>query len=131
MILPITSIFAAMALVGMLALSIPVALMRGRERMGDKIDQNLLDHHARAHGNFIEYVPMVLTGLAILEFEAAPVWLLILLGGIMAVGRLAHAYSLIVAEVRYKLFKWRAVGMALTWLSIAAVAFSLVAMLLV
>lgn len=131
MILPVTSLFAALALVGLLALSIPVALMRGRERMGDQIDQNLLDHRARAHGNFIEYVPFMLIGLAVLELEAAPLWLLITLGTIMAAGRAAHAYGLIVAEVRYKLFKWRAIGMGLTWLALAATAISLPILLLV
>lgn len=131
MVLPVTSVFMMLALVGMLLLSVKVALMRGRERMGDKIDQNLLDHCARAHGNFTEYVPLMLLALAVLEVEAAPLWLLVMLGLTMTMGRVAHAYSLIVAEVRYKLFKWRAVGMALTWLALAGAALSLIGLLLV
>lgn len=131
MILPVTSLFAALAILGLLALSIPVALMRGRERMGDQIDHNLLDHRSRAHGNFIEYVPLMLIGLAVLELEAAPLWLLILLGTLMAAGRAAHAYSLIVVEVRHKLYKWRAIGMGLTWLALVATALSLPILLLV
>ena len=48
----------------------------------------------RIHGNFAEYVPLLLLLLFILEVQAAALWQLHLIGGLTLVGRISHAIGL-------------------------------------
>lgn len=48
----------------------------------------------RIHGNFAEYVPLLLLLLLILEVQGAALWQLHLIGGLTLVGRVSHAIGL-------------------------------------
>ena len=70
----------------------------------------------RAHGNFVETVPMALLLLALLELGGlAAVWLWAL-GGCLLLGRLLHATSLLTDNHPYS----RGGGMALTLIVLSA-----------
>ncbi|MBD1841903.1 MAPEG family protein [Cyanobacteria bacterium FACHB-63] len=77
----------------------------------DKED-GLLQRKVRAHGNFVEYVPLALLLILTLELMNAYVGSLWLLGGSLTVGRIAHAWGLIKT---YGPSPGRAIGFFLTW----------------
>ena len=58
-------------------------------------DDGLLQRKVRAHGNFIEQVPLALFLIVALEGMQAPGWLLWLLGDALLVARVAHAWGVI------------------------------------
>lgn len=91
----ITPLYAAVAALMLIALSARVIGMRRRRRVsiGDGEDE-ILALRIRAHGNFIEYVPMALVLLLLLELGGASAWLLHGLGIALLAGRLVHAWSL-------------------------------------
>lgn len=75
-------------------------------------DDGLLQRKVRAHGNFVEYVPLALLFILVLELMQSPAWLLWLLGSALTVGRIAHAWGLIKT---YGPSPGRAIGFFLTW----------------
>jgi uncharacterized membrane protein YecN with MAPEG domain len=91
----ITPLYAAVAALMPISLSVRVIGMRRRRRVsiGDGEDE-ILARRIRAQGNFIEYVPMALVLLLLLELGGASAWLLHGLGIALLVGRLVHAWSL-------------------------------------
>lgn len=87
-----------------------------RFRRGERVDMGtgesrLLGRYVRAHANFAEYAPLGLLLLALLELGGRPGQLLHLLGAALLAGRLLHAWSFSVAELR---LRSRTAGMALT-----------------
>ncbi len=91
----ITPLYAAVAALMLISLSVRVIGMRRRRRVsiGDGEDE-ILARRIRAQGNFIEYVPMALVLLLLLELGGASAWLLHGLGIALLAGRLVHAWSL-------------------------------------
>ncbi len=89
--LAVTAIFVLM--------SIPMAITVGLRRAKTGIfflhggDDDLL-RLMRAHGNFVEYVPLALLALAGAELVGAPVWLVAGCGAVLIVARLTHYFSL-------------------------------------
>ncbi|HLO89050.1 MAG TPA: MAPEG family protein [Nostocaceae cyanobacterium] len=57
--------------------------------------QGLLQRKVRAHGNFAEYVPQALLFAVALELMQTESWLIWLLGGVLTISRIAHAWGLI------------------------------------
>lgn len=112
--LPITSTIAALAAVGLIALSIPVSLRRKavKQDIGTGDDPILL-RRIRAQGNFIEYVPIGLILLALAELRGAPNVLLLISAGPLVVGRIAHAIG-ILGSVK----PMRRMGMMATFVSL-------------
>jgi uncharacterized membrane protein YecN with MAPEG domain len=53
-----------------------------------------LERAVRVHGNFAEYVPLFLIGLALAEFCGAPGWALHGAGAAMLAGRALHALGI-------------------------------------
>ena len=108
----VTALYAGLLAVIYLYLTFRViARRRGRRiDLGDDGDP-LLRRLIRGHANFAEYVPLGLILLAILELGTWSVYLLHLLGLMLLVGRIAHAWSFSVAELR---LPSRSVGMVLT-----------------
>ena len=91
-------------------------------------DNGMLQRTIRAHGNFIEYVPLGLLLLVALEWEAAPSGFLWLLGATLILSRIAHAWGVIQT---YGPSPGRAIGFFGTWLvyligSLACLYYSLV-----
>jgi uncharacterized protein len=79
----------------------------------DQRDNNgLLQRKVRAHGNFAEYVPHGLLFVLVLELMQAQTWLVWLLGSLLTIARIAHAWGLIKI---YGPSPARAIGFFLTW----------------
>jgi hypothetical protein len=83
-----------------------------RQRQKNEIDAGSLQRKVRAHSNFAEYVPQALLLIVVLELMQAQAWLVWLLGGILTIARIAHAYGLITV---YGPSIARATGFFLTW----------------
>mgnify|MGYP003946047621 FL=1 len=116
----VTLLFAALHVLLMLALAVPIARHRHAHKvgLGDGGDK-LLARKIRVHGNFTEYVPLALLVLALLEacgLAAAAVWGF---GGMLLLGRLLHAAGLSGSSGYSKGRFW---GTALTWLSLLLMA---------
>ncbi len=116
----ITLLFAALHILLMLFLASRVALHRHKAKIGLGVGGDYkLERKVRAHANFIENVPMALLALALLELcGLASTWLYVF-GGVLLVGRLLHAFG-ISRKSGYS--PGRFLGTLLTWLSLAAMA---------
>ncbi|MCC8972877.1 MAPEG family protein [Bradyrhizobium brasilense] len=119
---PITSIFAAVFAVCLVALSLPVSLRRTKvgEMVGDGADETLR-RRIRAQGNFIEYVPLGIISLGLVEAHAAPAWIVLVIGIILASGRLLHAIGMLGGSAFMRGF-----GMLLTYAALLVAAGRLV-----
>lgn len=112
----ITGLYAALAALLIVALSRNVIALRRQHKvaLGDGGHTDLLAA-IRAHANAIEYLPIGLLLLLLLELSQSPAWLLHLLGGLFIVGRLIHANGVSKANIKHRIL-----GMQLTlWLVIA------------
>ncbi len=110
--LPITSALAGAAALMLVALSLPIALRRRKNRVsaGDGGDA-FLGKMVRAQGNYTEYTPMVLILIGLLEMGGAqPATTLWALGGVFAVGRVLHVMGMLGVGLIF-----RALGMILTF----------------
>lgn len=91
--LPVTALYAGALGLLFLSLAIVVIRRRGSEKIGLGDGGNLsLTRAIRGHGNFAEYVPLILILLAISELNGMAVWQLHLIGGLLLLGRLLHGY---------------------------------------
>lgn len=118
--MPITSLYAGLAALLLLFLTTRVILSRRRHRvdMGDG-GSRLLQRYVRAQANCVEYAPIGLLLLLLLEAGAWPAWLLHVLGLMLVAGRLAHAWSFSVEALRERS---RVIGMTLTLAMLAVAA---------
>jgi hypothetical protein len=123
--LKITLLFASLHALLMLALAARVVLHRRSAKIGigDGGDKALA-RKIRAHANFIEYVPVALILLALLELAGlAALWLWIFGGGLL-VARVLHAIGLTrSAGTSFERFN----GTLFTWIVLAAMAIAGVA----
>lgn len=116
----ITLIFTALHALLLVALAAPIVAHRLRRDigLGDGADPQLL-RHIRVHGNFIEYVPLALLLLALLELAGLdPRWLWTF-GVTLLVARLLHAFGL---RRSAGSSPGRALGAILTFLDLIAMA---------
>lgn len=88
----IAALYAALLALLVVALSVRIALYRMRHRigLGDGGDKRLFGL-IRAHGNAIEYIPLGVVLLALLELCGAPTPGLHVAGGVFLLARLMHA----------------------------------------
>lgn len=111
--LPVASFYAAFFALLLLALSIQVIRARIACRVAIGLGEDIrLLRASRAQGNFVEYAPMILILLALLELSGAGPFQLHALGGLALAGRVAHAMGISREPENLKL---RQVGMALTF----------------
>lgn len=111
--LPVASFYAAFFALLLLALSIQVIRARVACRVAIGLGEDIrLLRASRAQGNFVEYAPMTLILLALLELAGAGPFQLHALGGLAFAGRVAHAMGISREPENLKL---RQVGMALTF----------------
>lgn len=98
----------------LLALLLPIVRLRRGRRvgLGDGGDRELL-RRIRVHANFVEYVPMLLVLLALLELGGLDRRLVLALGGLLLLARLAHAHGLGRSEGYSAGRYW---GTLLTWI---------------
>jgi uncharacterized membrane protein YecN with MAPEG domain len=130
MIIPaITSLYAALLALLFIALSVRVILTRRRERVsvGDG-DNPRLCRAIGVHNNFAQYVPFALLLMALVELTPAPILLVHILGILLLVGRLVHAWGVSRANENYTL---RMIGITLTLLVIGLAALYLLRVALV
>lgn len=95
MLLPVTSLFTALLTLLFLVLSIRIIRLRWRDKVGiGNGTSKDLEVAIRIHGNFIEYVPLALILLALVELTGAHAMYLYGLGGLLFVARINHAIGL-------------------------------------
>lgn len=106
----ITGLYAAMAALLIVVLARNVILLRRQHKvaLGDGGHTDLLAA-IRAHANAIEYLPIGLLLLLLLELSQGPHWLLHLIGSLFLIGRLIHANSVSKANIEQRIL-----GMQLT-----------------
>lgn len=121
--LPVTSVTAAIAALMLIALSVPVSLRRAKVRAvsGDAGDATL-QRLIRAQGNFIEYAPMGLILLALVEVGVTSATMLWTIGILLIAGRGLHALGMIRGSTTV-----RALGMLGTFASLLISGFILLA----
>jgi hypothetical protein len=108
-------------------LSVRVSLARRRFQVGFGTGGNAeMERVVRAQGNFAEYAPLFLLALAGLAFAREPAWVIHVLGILFLVGRIVFAWS-IAQEGPAGYMPGRALGMLLTWGTIAVAAIMLIA----
>ena len=105
--LGVTAVFVLMSI----PMAIAVGVKRARTGIlllhGDNADLLRL---MRAHGNFVEYVPLALLALAGAEIAGAAPWLVALCGAALLLARLIHYFGLRAAADS----KGRAIGAGMT-----------------
>ena len=113
--LPITTVFTGLLALMLVGVSIRVTVLRARKQIeffdgGDKE----LGRAIRVQGNFVEYVPMALGLMGLLEWMGSKPWIVYALGVALVVARIVHAWGLYST-----VFKARVVGTSLSWLVLA------------
>lgn len=90
-----TGIYAALFAFGLIALTFRVALLRMKHKVVLGAGENQeLERNMRAHGNFVETVPMALVLMMILELNGALPWVIHWLGLLMIISRVSHFIGL-------------------------------------
>jgi uncharacterized membrane protein YecN with MAPEG domain len=107
----VTMLYAGLCAGLLFALSVRVIRKRRQlsVSVGDAGDEEMT-RRIRAQANFSEYVPIALLLILLLELAGTPAALLHLLGIVLLVGRLLHAWSLTVRSGRA-----RVAGMTMTF----------------
>jgi Uncharacterized relative of glutathione S-transferase, MAPEG superfamily len=119
----ITGLYAALLALLTIALAVRVMLLRRNTSIGLGDGGNrTLACAVRAHGNAIEYVPVGLILLLVLELNQTLPLLLHAFGIALVVGRVVHALGL---SAKPGMSAGRAVGAALTLLVLVAMALML------
>ncbi len=95
MFVPITGFYGGLFAIMLVVLTRRVVRRRRSKHIGilSGGDQEMAQA-IRVHGNFIEYVPIVLILMALLELNGMPFYVLHALGITMLAGRIAHAMGL-------------------------------------
>jgi uncharacterized membrane protein YecN with MAPEG domain len=93
--LTVTALYAGLLGLISLGLAMPAGRLRGATKIsvGDGGDPELL-LAMRRHANFVEYVPMALILLGVLELNGVSHTAIHALGGTLVVARIAHATGL-------------------------------------
>lgn len=112
--LPITSLTAAVAAIMLVILGFATGMRRTQTKilLGTG-DDDILLRRVRAHGNFIEYVPIALILLALAEVAGTGDALLWTIAGLLVAGRALHIVGILGTVIPA-----RAAGMLMTIASI-------------
>jgi uncharacterized membrane protein YecN with MAPEG domain len=95
----ITPLYAALAGLILIVLSARIIVLRNKFKVGIGDGGHIeLGRAVRAHGNFIEYVPLALLLILLCELTGAAAGTVHGLGAALIVGRLAHAWGLTSSE---------------------------------
>lgn len=121
----ISGLYTGLCLILVVFLSWRVAQVRLASRTGLGTGGSpLLEQRVRAHGNAVEYLPMALLGLVLLELTGHAYWLLHALGATLLAVRIAHAWGLSQSAGRSP---GRLAGALGTWVVMVVIAVLLVA----
>ena len=95
--LPITAVYAGILAIFALVLSARAGSYRGKAKAsilyGDPIDWELAER-VRVHQNFLEYVPMIVILMGVIELNGGSSTFLHAVGVLLVVTRIAHAVGL-------------------------------------
>ena len=123
----VTLVFTIILSVFMLILSVRVLDLRGSpvtksfHASGRDIDHQVLERAIRGHGNLIEYAPLFLILMLLLELNDLPKYLLYMSGSVFTLGRLMH--GIVFSFMKLNPFM-RIGGMSLTFLGYLGLIFS-------
>lgn len=107
--MPITIYYAAILALFYVYLTLKVVKVRKKEKIAIGYGESKeLSRAIRVHANFAEYVPLALLLLYFLESQGGHSIIMFLLGGLLLIGRILHAYG--VSKVEENL-KFRVFGM--------------------
>ena len=100
----ITSIYASLAVLLIVRLSISVIKLRRKNRItvGDGGNEEM-QLAIRTHANAVEYIPIALLLLLMLELNGAPKLLIHILGITLITGRIIHAMGLPAKDLRKRI----------------------------
>lgn len=116
MMFPVTTLYAASLGLLLIVLSDLVTRSRRRSRVSlGHGDDPMLERAMRAQGNFVEYVPLGLILLMLVEVKEPQPWVVHAFGLLLLGGRLLHAYGMFRPDSPVSGRYW---GTALTWLMI-------------
>lgn len=116
----ITGIYAALCVLLLLILSARISLRRNTEKIGIGTGKDeVMARRIRVQGNFVEYVPMALLLLLVLEANQTAPWLLHTFGIALVLARIAHAIGL---SGSAGTSSGRFLGTMVTWLLMLAMA---------
>jgi uncharacterized membrane protein YecN with MAPEG domain len=115
--LNITAIYAGLTALLLVFLSIRVTVARAKNKveLGDGGKPEML-RAIRLQGNLIEYAPMALILMALLELGGTAPWVLHAMGIVFIVARLIHA----TVDLSQKVGLRRGVGATATWVVVLA-----------
>ncbi|MCH7820933.1 MAG: MAPEG family protein [Proteobacteria bacterium] len=95
--LPITALYAGILTIFALVLSFQAGSFRGKSGIsllfGDPPNMELVQK-VRVHQNFLEYVPMIVILMAVIELNGGSITFLHAIGALLIVARIAHALGL-------------------------------------
>jgi len=95
--MPVTLMYAGVFALLAMALSFRAGMYRGKAGVsvlfGDPPNMELAER-VRVHQNFLEYVPLVLIMMGAIEMSQGSRMFLFVVGDLLIVARLAHAYGL-------------------------------------
>lgn len=120
----ITPIYAA--LLGLILVILSVQTIRLRRRFHVAVGaggEPLLERAMRVHANFCEYVPIAVLLLFFFERLIGAGWWVHVLGVLLVVGRILHAYGVRRVDEDLRL---RVTGMSLTFLVLLATSASII-----
>lgn len=109
---------------GLIAIALALGVVRQRQRTRTDFGSGgnpALERAIRAHGNFVEYVPLILILLLLLELCGTPAWRLHTMGAALTLGRVLHGWGLSRSSGRSF---GRGVGIVLTWIVLVAASVS-------
>ena len=120
--LPVTSLLTGAALLFLLLLSFPIANRRRSTKLsaGDGGDETF-NRLIRAQANFIEYTPLAIVGIGLLEMNSFPQIWVCGFAATLAAARVLHAIGLV-----WNVIIARMLGAILTFLTLALVGGALV-----
>lgn len=92
---PVTALYAS--LIGLLLLALSYQVVRGRQRFKVNLgpgDSKELERAIRTQANLVEYAPIALLLMLLLEVNGGAGWALHGFGALLVICRLAHAWGL-------------------------------------
>jgi uncharacterized membrane protein YecN with MAPEG domain len=110
----VTHVSAAIIAVAVVILAIAVSVRRRTAKISLGVQEDETLHRlVRAHGNLVEYAPLALILLGLLELANGPQRMALSIAGLLLSGRLLHAIGMLAG-----LTPLRALGMVLTHASL-------------
>ena len=112
-----TLLYASVLGLLMIVISVRVMLRRRAQKisLGDGGDVELLAR-GRAFGNFVEYVPMALILMGLIEMSGGSKTALNVFGAVLVASRTSHAFGITAGTMTTPQRLCRQIGMAGTWI---------------